>query len=216
MAVFVNKSDNLPVLTLDAQSRISRQDDALKDKLSTALWHLWSQYQINSVPRAEGNVRVHELAVSYAIELFQIQHVEYAQFDLEPERFAHCMRMLANRVAGQACPPRVVQCPFHLESLQDDKVYLELLAHALRSQVEAAIRAKAERPPASASLSAKQLISNPLSEKNKTAGQLASEAHVDPSVISAIRRGDNKCGEEALQRIASLLGCDVNALRSKG
>src|SRR5260370_32197793 len=108
----------MPVLTLDAQDRINRRDYALKDKLSAGLWYLCSQYPSNARPRAEGNVRVHELAVAYAIDLFQIHQAEYARLDLEPERFAHCMRMLANRVAGQACPPRVVQCPFDLQSLQ--------------------------------------------------------------------------------------------------
>ncbi len=202
-------TNQLPLLSLRSQERMEHEHFDARVRLCNALNKL--TYGRSDRLKIDSNPKVHEIVIAYAVEVFNIAEAEYRALNLKPDQRAAVMLTLVDRAYAETCKLLIPQCRVDLGELRDDAVFKKRLAdELLRSGAEASVRAgvKGESKVAT-------LVDDYLKRKSITLVEFAEKAHVDPTVIRALRHGQRKCGPEALQRIAKLLGCEVEELPSR-
>jgi hypothetical protein len=200
-------TNQLPLLSLASQERIEHLHFDARVRLGKALDTL--TYGRSERLKIDSNPKVHEIVIAYAVEVLNIAMGEYGALDLEPERRRAVMLTLANRIYAETGNLSIPQCRVNLGELRDDTVFKKRLADELGRLSAPASLPSDEKDRES---KAAKLINGYLERGPITVAQFARKARVDRSVIYALRRGERRCGPEALQRIAELLGCDVKEL----
>jgi hypothetical protein len=202
-------TNQLPLLSLESQERIEHLHFSARVRLGKALDTF--TYGRSERLKIDSNPKVHEIVIAYAVEVLNIAMVEYAALGLEPDRGRAVMLTLANRTYAETCNLIIPQCRVNLGELRNDTVFQKRLADELgRLSAPASLPSDDKCHESKAAT----LIDDYLERERErtTVAELARKARVDPSVIYALRRGGKRCGPEALQRIASELGCDVKEL----
>jgi hypothetical protein len=119
------------------------------------------------------------------------------------------MLTLVNRTYAETCNLLIPQCRVDLGELRNDAVFQKRLGDELLGARAQASLPVVEKDRGS---SAAKLVQDYLEREGITLVEFAKKARVDPTVVRALRRGKRKCSLEPLQRIASLLRCDVEDL----
>jgi hypothetical protein len=200
-------TNQLPLLSLESQERIERLHFHARVRLGKALDTF--TYERSGRLNIDGNPKVHEIVIAYAVEVFNIAAREYGKLDLEPDRRRAVMQTLVNRIYAETCNLSIAQCRVDLRELRHDAVFKQRLGDELLRISAAASSPASEKDRESKDA---ELWDDYLKRKGITLAEFAEKARVDVSAIRALRRGEKRCGPEALGRIASLLGCDVEEL----
>jgi hypothetical protein len=200
-------TNQLPLLSLESQRRIAHLHYDARVRLGKTLDTLTSGRSERL--KIDGNLQVHEIVIAYAVELLKIAAPEYKVSELQPDRRRAVMLTLANRIYAETSTLSIPQCRVDLGELRHDTVFKKRLWDELGRLSAPASSPAGEKCGES---NAASLVNGYLEREHITVAQFANRARVDPSVIYAVRRGKKRGGPEPLQRIATLLGCDVKEL----
>jgi hypothetical protein len=200
-------TNQLPLLSLESQRRIAHLHLDARVRLGKTLDTLTSGRSERL--KIDGNPQVHEIVIAYAVELLKIAALEYEFSELEPDRRRAIMLTLANRIYAETSTLSIPQCRVDLGELRHDAVFKKRLWDELGR-----LSAPASLPSHQKDRKSRdtKLWDDYLKREGITLVEFAEKARVDSSVIYALRRGERRCGPATLQRIARLLGCDVEEL----
>jgi len=201
-------------LSLDAIRRIQGTQARARDNLERALSSEW--HQLGNLTSEErqfaGRPSVIRLLGAYATKFFDLEASEYAALKLEPSELIRCLDELAARVRMHMIPPRFhVTSFFYLGDLHYDDAYRQHILSALKDRVADWTKRFARESEAVSS--PRDILEGFCRREKITIAELAKRSRVDESVIYALKAGrKNKCGSDALGRIASLVGCEPGQL----
>src|SRR5580704_8820162 len=171
-------TNQLPLLSLESQERIERLHFHARVRLGKALDTF--TYERSGRLNIDGNPKVHEIVIAYAVEVFNIAAREYGKLDLEPDRRRAVMQTLVNRIYAETCNLSIAQCRVDLRELRHDAVFKQRLGDELLRISAAASSPASEKDRESKDA---ELWDDYLKRKGITLAEFAEKARVDVSAI---------------------------------
>ena len=190
-----------------------------RDELEMAMRSYWNE--LSAVQPGErtrvGRQYIIELLGAYAGRIFEIGAGELVNRKLEPTHLERCLDELASAVQVQMIPPQFhFHTGFCLSELEYDEPYQSHIRAVIEDCVHTWKKKHVRKTKGAEHLSQRRIIERYCEQNTCTIEQLAIEARVDASVIYAIKAGRKKrCSDDALSRIAVIVGCEPSELAPK-
>jgi hypothetical protein len=135
---------------------------------------------------------------------------------LQAADLIRCFDELVGRVAHQVMPPQLsINSGFYLGDLHHDAEYRKYIANVIGERVRVWKEKYVPETKESDDPSPREIIDAYRKRANLTIRELAEKARVDMSVIYAIKAGRKKFGDDAISRVAVVVGCTPERLASR-
>jgi Helix-turn-helix len=208
----------ITMLSNDALHDIQIGRTLAKDELQTALFSHWHELGILNLEERSraGRLRVIQCLGAYAVKIFEAEAKELVKLKLQAADLIRCFDELVARVAHQVMPPRLsINSGFYLGDLHYDAEYRKYIANVIGERVRVWKEKHVPETKESGDPSPREIIDAYRTRANLTIRQLAEKARVDVSVIYAIKAGRKKFGDDAIGRVAAVVGCTPERLASR-
>ena len=208
----------ITMLSNDALHDIQSGRTLARDELQTALFSHWHELGILNLEERSraGRLRVIQCLGAYAVKIFEAEAKELVKLKLQAADLIRCFDELVARVAHQVMPPQLsINSGFYLEDLHYDAEYRKYIANVIGERVRVWKEKHVPETKESGDPSPREIIDAYRTRANLTIRQLAEKARVDVSVIYAIKAGRKKFGDDAIGRVAAVVGCTPERLASR-
>jgi len=120
---------------------------------------------------------------------------------------------LASRIARESCPPAIYNCGVSLAPLEDDDAFRQRLRDELVALVDRVlgddgVEDELAEDEIADVIPAREIVNRFVKEHGLEREKIAKQARIDPSALRGLCRGERKCGDDALARLAKVLGCN--------
>jgi hypothetical protein len=208
----------ITMLSNDALHDIQNGRTLARDELQTALFSHWHELGILNLEERSraGRLRVIQCLGAYAVEIFEAEAKELVKLKLQAADLIRCFDELVGRVAHQVMPPQLsINSGFYLGDLHHDAEYRKYIANVIGERVRVWKEKYVPETKESDDPSPREIIDAYRKRANLTIRELAEKARVDMSVIYAIKAGRKKFGDDAISRVAVVVGCTPERLASR-
>jgi hypothetical protein len=205
----------IPNLSNEALRDIQNALICAKDDLQKALFSHWHDLGILDVEERSrvGRTRVIQCVGAYASKIFEGEAKQLVKLKLEPAALATSFDELGVRVMYQVMPPQfLIDSGFYLGDLHHDAEYRKFIEDVIGDCVGVWKKSHVPVTRGSNHPSPREIIDEYRQQAKLSIQQLAQLARVDESVIYGIKAGRKKCGDDALGRVAAVVGCEPNRL----